>query len=85
MAPQTYKVVNTHNNETYGWKILSILLHACTPHIGDMNSDFKSDLANLVLNNREQLEDFHIRIIRLEQEINLYGENLPPIRLLPVN
>ena len=31
MAPQTYKVVNTHAHEISGWKILSRLLHACAP------------------------------------------------------
>ena len=36
--------------------------------------DVQSDLATLAFNNREQLEDFHSRILRLQQEIMLSGE-----------
>ena len=39
-----------------------------------MNGDVQSDLATLAFNNGEQLEDFHSRILRLQQEIMLSGE-----------
>ena len=32
-----------------------------------MNGDVNSDLATLELKNREQIEDFHSRILRLQQ------------------
>ena len=82
MAPQAYKVVNTHTHEISGWKILSILIHVCAPHIGGIDGDVQYDLSTLVLNNREQLEDFHSIIIRLQQEIILYGETVSTTRLL---
>ena len=47
-----------------------------------MNGDVHSDLATLDLNNGEQIEDFHIRIIRLQQEIILSGETVPSMGLL---
>ena len=47
-----------------------------------MNGDVQSDLSNLVLKNGEQLEDFHIIILRLQQEMNLYGETVSTKRLL---
>ena len=73
MSPQAYKVVSTHAHEISGWTILSRLLHSHDPHIGGMNGDFQSDLDTLALNNGEQLEDFHSRILRLQQEIILFG------------
>ena len=66
MAPQAYKVIITHANEISGYKILSILLHSCSPHLGGMNVDVQSDLATLAFNNGEQIET-----IRLQQEIIL--------------
>ena len=47
-----------------------------------MNGDVKSDLATLAFKNGEQLEDFHDRILRLQQEIMLSGEIISPTRLL---
>ena len=47
-----------------------------------MNGDIKSDLATLAFNNVEQLEYFHSRILRLQQEIMLSGENFSPTRFL---
>ena len=65
MAPQAYKVVNTHAHEISGWEILSRLLHVRAPHIGGMTGDVQSDLATMEFNNIEQLESFHSIIIRL--------------------
>ena len=47
-----------------------------------MNGDVQSDLATLAFKSGEQLEDFHIRIIRLQQEIMLSGEIFSPTRLI---
>ena len=47
-----------------------------------MNADIQSDLATLAFKNGEQLEDFHSRILRLQQEIMLSGEIVSPNRLL---
>ena len=47
-----------------------------------MNGDVQSDLATLAFKNGEQLEYFHSRIIRLQQEIMLSGEIFSPTRLL---
>ena len=47
-----------------------------------MNGDVQSDLATLAFKNGEQLEDFHSRILRLQQEIMLSGEIVSPTRLL---
>ena len=47
-----------------------------------MNVDVQSDLSILAFKSREKLEDFHSRILRLQQEIILYGETESPKRLL---
>ena len=47
-----------------------------------MNGDIKYDIATLAFKNGEQLENFHRKIIRLQQEIMLYGEIVAPDRLL---
>ena len=47
-----------------------------------MNGDIQSELATLAFRNGEQLEDFHSRIIRIQQEIMLSGEIVSPNRLL---
>ena len=47
-----------------------------------MNGDVQYDLATLAFKNGDQLEDFHIRIIRLQQEIMLSGKKFSPTRLL---
>ena len=82
MAPQSYKVVRTHAHEISGWTILSIIIHSCDHHVGGMNGDVHSDLATLDLNNGEQIEDCHISIIRLQQEIILSGETVSSMGLL---
>ena len=82
MAPQDYKVVSTHAHEISGWTILSRLLHSRAPNLGGMNGDVQYNLATLALNNGEQLEDFHSRILRLQQKIMLSREMVPPTRLL---
>ena len=82
MEPQEYKVVNNNSHEISGWKILSRFLHERAPNLGGMNDDVQSDLSTLAFNNGEQLENFHIRILRLQQEIILSGETAYPTRLL---
>ena len=82
MAPKAYKVVNTYAHEISGWKIISRIIHSSAPHIGGVNGDVQSYLATLEFKNGEQLEIFHIRILRLQQEIILSGENLSPTRLI---
>ena len=47
-----------------------------------MNGDVQYDLATLDFKNGEQLEDFHSRILRLQEEIMLSGEKFSPTRLL---
>ena len=65
MATQAYKVVNTRAHEISGWKIISRLIHARAPNLGGINGDVQSDLATLAFKNGEQLEYFHIIILRL--------------------
>ena len=45
-------------------------------------ANVQSDIATLAFRNGEQLEDFHSRILRLQQEIMLSGEIVSPTRLL---
>ena len=82
MSPQSYKVVSTHNHEISVWEILSRLIYSRDPHTGGMNGDVKSDTAPPEFKNGEQLEDFHIRIIRLHQEAILSRETIYPTRLI---
>ena len=82
MATQAYKVFSTCANDIPGWTILSRLLHSRAPHLGGINGDVQSDLATLAFKNGEQLEDFHIRILRLQQEIVLSREIVSPNRIL---
>ena len=82
MAPQDYKVINTHAHKIPGRKIISRLLHSHAPHIGGKNGDFQSDLSTLAFNKGEQLEYLYGRIIRLQQEIILYGETVSTTRLI---
>ena len=46
-----------------------------------MNGDAQSDLATIELKKGEKLEDFHKRIMILQQKINLSGETISPTRL----
>ena len=82
MATQAYKVVINHAHEISEWTILSRLLHSRAPHLEGTNGDVQSDLSTLAFNNGEQLEDFHSRILRLQQKIILSGEIVSPTRLL---
>ena len=82
MAPQAYKAVNTHAYEIPTWKLLSRLIPERAPHIGGMNGDVQFDLDTLAFKSGEQLEDFYSIIIRLQQEINLYGETVSTTRLI---
>ena len=82
METQSYKFVSTHAHEISGWNILSRPFHPSATHLGGMNGDVQSDLATLAFNNGEQLEYFHIIIIRLQQEIMILGEIVSPTRLL---
>ena len=58
------------------------MLNSRAPHLGGMNGDVQSDLATLAFKNGEQLEDFHSRILRLQQEIMLSREIVSPTRIL---
>ena len=82
IATQACKVVRTYTHEISGWKIISRLLHSGATHLGGMNGDIQYDLATLAFNNGEQLEYFHRIILRLQQEIILFGETAYPNRLL---
>ena len=42
MAPQAYKVVNTHAHKISGWNFLARLIHVSVPHFGGINGDVKS-------------------------------------------
>ena len=55
-----------------------MLLHLRAPRLGGINDCFESELATLAFKNREQIEDFHSRIIILQQEIILSGETVSP-------
>ena len=63
-------------------EILSIVIHEHTPNLGGMNGDVQFELETLAFKNGEKLEDFHSIILRLQQEINIYGEIFSPTRLL---
>ena len=82
MALYAYKLVSTHAHDIWVWKILSRLIHVRASHIGWMNGDVKSNLFTMELKNGEQLEYFHIRIIILQEEIILCGENVSPTRFI---
>ena len=80
MAPQAYKIVNTHAHEISLWTIISRLMHARGPHLGGMKGGFQSYIATLVFKNGEHLEYFRSRILRLQQEIVLSVEIVSPTR-----
>ena len=82
MEYQDYKVVSTHAHEISGWTILSIIIHSRDSHLGGTNGDVQYDISTPAFNNGEQLEYFHGRILRLQQEIMLSGEIVSPSRLL---
>ena len=65
----------------YGKFYLDFSMHVILV-LGVMNGDFQSDLATLTFKNGEQLEDFHSRIIRLQQKIILSGETVSPKNIL---
>ena len=82
MAPYSYKFFSTHEHEISGWTILSRIIHLRSTNLGSINGDVQSDIATLAFNNREQLGDFHRRIIILQQEIILFVKTLSPRRFL---
>ena len=82
MARQAYKVVRTHSCEISRRTIISRLLHSRSPRLWGKNRDVPSDLVILAFKNGEQVEDFHTKILRLQQEINLSGETVSTTRLL---
>ena len=41
-----------------------------------MKDDVHSELATLVFKKLEQTEEFHGMILRLQQEINIYGDTI---------
>ena len=82
MATQAYKVVSPHAHDISGRTIISRLLYSRAPHLGSMNGDVQYDIATLAFKNGEQLEDFHSRILRLQQEIMLSGEIVSPTRII---
>ena len=51
-------------------------------HLSGIHFDVHSGLSTLAFKNGEQLEYFYIRIIILQQEIILSGENVSSTRLL---
>ena len=69
MAPKDSKIFSTHAHEILGWSIISKLIHSRATHLGVMNGYVQSDLATLTFKKGEQLEGFHIKILRLQQEI----------------
>ena len=82
MAPQSYKFVNTHAHEISGWKIISIIPYSRDPLLGGISGDVQSDISNLAFKNREQLEDFQSRILRLQHAIFICEETAYPTRLI---
>ena len=82
MEPQAFKVVTTHTNKIFVCTILSITISDRYSHLGGMNVDVQPDLATLEFKQRENVEGFHERILRLKQEISLSGEPVSPTRIL---
>ena len=82
MATQTYKVFRTRDHEISGWKIISRLINSRASNNVGMNGDVHSDLSTLAFKNGEQFEDLHNIIMRLQQEIILYGGTVYPTRFL---
>ena len=73
MAPQAYKFAITNAHEISRWTTIFRLLHSHDLHLLGINSNVQSDLSTLAFKNREQIEDFHSRILRLQQEIIFSG------------
>ena len=73
MVPQAYNVFSTHAHEISVCTVLFRLLHSRAPQLWGMNGDVQSDLSTLDFKNGEKLKHFHIMILRLQQEIILYG------------
>ena len=81
MEPEAHKVFTTHDHTIPGWTILCRIIHSQVPNIGCMNGDIQSDTPILALNQGGKTEYFYIVILKLQQEINLYGETVSPTRL----
>ena len=77
METQAYKIVSTYAHEISGWTILYRLLNSRAPQLEGINGGVQSDIATLAFRNGEQLEDFHSRILILQQEIMLSGKLSP--------
>ena len=82
MATQAYKVFSTCANDIPGWTILSRLINPRAPHLVGTDGDVQYYLSTLAFKNGEQLEYFHIRILRLQQEIVLSREIVSPNRII---
>ena len=78
MEPRAYKFFNNHSRGISGLTIIFRLIHVRAPHIVWMNDEVQSSLSTLEFKNGEHLEDFHSRIIRLQQKINLSVETASP-------
>ena len=83
MEPQAYKVVNTYAHKISGCTILSIIIHARSPHPGRMNGDFQYDLATLAFKNGEilnifisEFSDFNSKLSSMKNCIH-YNTSLP--------
>ena len=61
-------------------EILSRIIHSCTPHphLVGVNCDVQYDLSTLAFKIGCKIEDFHIRILRLQQEVIISGEYVSP-------
>ena len=82
MAHQAYKAVITHAHEISVCNIIFRILHSRATRLGGINGDIQYDLSTLDFKNGEQLEYFHSRILRLQQENILSGEIVSPTRLI---
>ena len=81
MAPHAYKVVNNHAHKISAWKFLYRIIRTRSPNLVGINGEVHSDLATLVFKNVEQLENFHGKSLRLQQEIKISGETVSPTTL----
>ena len=66
MSPQAYKVTTILDNEVSGWTIISRNLHARAPYLEGINGYVQYNSANLAFKTREKLDEFHVRVLRLQ-------------------
>ena len=69
MAPQAYKVFNTHAQEISGRTTISRLLHARGSHLMGMNGDVQSYIATIPLNNGEKIEHFTSEFLEFNRKL----------------